>query len=317
MRVAQPLYHTPDKEIYVEHRSTSIYNIPALSATRVPCDLMNQSFADKLSVAVSVLIRPLIRLFLQHGVTYPQFIKLVRSVYVDVADREFRIPGKSQTDSRVTLLTGIHRRYVKALREEVREELVIPPNASIGGQLIGTWLSDERFLDHDQHPLRLPRTAEGGGVSFDDLVRAVTTDLRPRAILDELVRLGLVQVDAAGDVRLVREAFVPSTGVDEKLYFFGRNLHDHIAAGAHNVSGHEPRFLERSAYNSELTKDSVSELAAYAEQQAMQALQNVHRRAVALRERDRGKPDATQRVNFGAYFYADAETAVDETDDDR
>ena len=105
---------------------------------------------------------------------------------VDVADREFRIPGKAQTDSRLTLLTGIHRRYVKTLREEIRREFTIPPNASIGGQLIGVWLSDERFLDSDDHPLPLPKSGDEHTLSFEDLVRTVTTDLRPRAILDEL-----------------------------------------------------------------------------------------------------------------------------------
>jgi len=272
---------------------------------------MSESFSDRLSAAVSVLIRPLVRLFLQHGITYPQFIKLVRSVYVDVADREFRIPGKAQTDSRLTLLTGIHRRYVKALREEIRQEFTIPPNASLGGQLIGVWVSDGRFLDADDHPLPLPRSGDEHTLSFEALVRTVTTDLRPRAILDELVRLGLVVIDADDHVRLVREAFVPKTGVEEKLYFFGRNLHDHIAASAHNVSGDEPSFLERSAYNSELTQASVDELAQYAEQQAMRALQNVHRRAGQLREKDKNAPDASHRINFGAYFYATADTEED------
>jgi len=274
---------------------------------------MAESFSDKLSTAVSVLIRPLVRLFLQYGITYPQFIKLVRSVYVDVADREFRIPGKTQTDSRLTLLTGIHRRYVKALREEIRRAFTIPPNVSIGGQLIGVWLSDERFLGSNDHPLPLPRSGDKHTISFEELVRTVTTDLRPRAILDELVRLGLVSIDSEGYVRLEREAFVPSTGVEEKLYFFGRNLHDHIAASAHNVSSEGPRFLERSAYNSELTQESVDELAKYAEQQAMHALQNVHRRAVQLREKDKGAPDATHRINFGAYFYATPDTEEDQS----
>lgn len=272
---------------------------------------MNESFSDKLSAAVSVIIRPLVRLFLQHGITYPHFIKLVRSVYVDVAEREFRIPGKAQTDSRLTLLTGIHRRYVKGLREEIRQEFIIPPNASVGGQLIGIWVSDDRFLGADNHPLPLPRTGSDNAVSFEDLVRTVTTDLRPRAILDELMRLGLAEIDSQDRVRLVREAYVPKTGASEKLYFFGRNLHDHIAASAHNVSGDEPLFLERSAYNSELTQASVDELSEYVEQQAMRALQNVHRRAGELRAKDRGKSDAIHRINFGTYFYATSDTDTD------
>jgi len=37
---------------------------------------------------------------------------------VDVAVKEFPVDGKPQTDSRVTLLTGVHRKDVKRLRNE-------------------------------------------------------------------------------------------------------------------------------------------------------------------------------------------------------
>ena len=59
--------------------------------------------------ALRAVLRPLVRLLLQNQLTYPAFAALLKEVYVELADAEFRLSGKRQTDSRVSLLTGIHR----------------------------------------------------------------------------------------------------------------------------------------------------------------------------------------------------------------
>ncbi|MBV5344757.1 MAG: hypothetical protein JZU63_04105, partial [Rhodoferax sp.] len=74
-----------------------------------------------------------------------------------------------------------------------------------------------------------------GEASFDRLVASESTDIRARAVLDEWLRLGIVELDADDNVRLISDAFVPKKGFEEKAYFLGRNLHDHIAASVHNL----------------------------------------------------------------------------------
>ena len=71
--------------------------------------------ASSLVAALIRLLRPLVKLLLYHGITYPFLADLLKSVYVEVADREFPVEGKKQTDSRVSLLTGVHRKDVKGL----------------------------------------------------------------------------------------------------------------------------------------------------------------------------------------------------------
>lgn len=269
--------------------------------------MSEKTTAARLSTAIARLIRPLVRLMLQHGVTYPHFIHLVRRVYVEVAEKEFRLPNQKQTDSRITLLTGIHRRYVKELRKAPADKEAIPVNVSLGGQLVATWLSAERFIDAEGNPLALSRFPSEHVPNFESLALSVTTDLRPRAILDELLRLGVVRSEDGDMIVLERSAFVPDAGTDENLFFFGRNLHDHIAASAHNIDGGKPPFMDRSAYNSKLTEASAKALASYAEEQGMLALRAVHQHAEALRTQDEEQPDAVYRVNFGTYFYSVSE----------
>jgi hypothetical protein len=52
-----------------------------------------------------------------------------------------------------------------------------------------------------------------------------------------------------------------------------------------------------------LSDESVTELKRLSEEEGMEALQAVNRRAMELQERDRGRRGASSRINFGIYFY--------------
>jgi hypothetical protein len=259
-----------------------------------------------LLTAVRRLLRPLVRLLLRFQVTYPAFATLVKSVFVEVVDEEFGLEGRSPTLSRVTLLTGIYRKEVKRLREELASEHAPPAEPSLGALIVSRWAGAREFTDSEGRPLPLERSAgEGDHPSFNDLVQSVSRDIRPRSVLDEWLRLGVVEIDAADRVRLRADAFVPPSDVTEKSRFFGRNLHDHLAAAAHNLTGGEPPMLERSVFYARLTPASVERLEGRARRLAMRAIQTVNREALELQEQDAGREDAVHRMNFGLYFYGD------------
>ena len=80
--------------------------------------------------ALDTLLRPLIKLLLSFQITYPQLINILKSIYVDVAESDFKVNGRRQSDSRITLLTGVHRKDVKRLREETETSEFKPVTAS-------------------------------------------------------------------------------------------------------------------------------------------------------------------------------------------
>ena len=251
------------------------------------------------------VLRPLIRLLLASGVTYPFLANLLKSVYVEVAERDFRIQGKRQSDSRINLLTGVHRKDVKRLRGEGYGDYTAPGTVSLGAQLVARWTGVAEYQDQRGRPLPLARLAsDGGDLSFERLVESVNKDIRSRVVLDEWVRLGVARVDNEDRVCLNVDAFVPEKGYDEKAYYFGRNVGDHLAAAAHNLGGGQPPFLERSVYYDGLSTESVRDLAALAERLGMEALQAVNRRAIELQSRDAASGDATRRINFGVYYFS-------------
>jgi len=262
-----------------------------------------------LTKAVKQLLRPVVGLLLDNGLTYTWLTKVLKRIFIDVAETEFGLEDKAQTDSRISLVSGVHRRDVNRLRNENGEQYEPPPSIFLGPKLIAIWISENRFLDQSGNPADLPRMKSGriagGAGSFEELVTMVRTDVRPRAILDEMVRLGVVRVDDSDRVVLQTDSFVPSKGVEEKMYFLGRNIHDHVAASRENVKSESPPFLERSVYYDQLTLDSIEELSKLSREKSTQILQDLNKHARRLQKRDAEAGSARYRMNFGYYFFND------------
>ena len=262
--------------------------------------------------AIRYLLRPLVRLMLSHGISFPAFCDLVKSSYVKVSEAEFRLDAKPQTDSRISLLTGIHRREVNRLRNEAVTEIDLPQRASMSALLLTIWSGHPEYLDGQGMPIPLPRLAsKGEGQSFEALVQSVSKDFRARVVLDEWLRQDIVTLDSDDRVHLSADAFVQPQDMAEKIYYFGQNIHDHMAATVHNLAGSVPPFLERCVFYDKLSADSTRELADYSRTVAMRSLHAVNKRAAELQQRDQQKPDAVHRANFGVYHYSAAE-ATDE-----
>jgi hypothetical protein len=256
--------------------------------------------------AVVRLLRPLARLLMAHGVSFPAFSEMAKGVYVDVAARDFHDDGEPVTDSRVSLLSGVHRRDVKRLRAEYLHQLPTPPAVSFGAQVVARWCADPRYLDHQRRPAPLPRLSRRGGeASFEKLVAGVSKDIRARAVLDEWLRLGVAHLDEEDRVHLAESAFVPAKGMEEKAFFFGKNIADHLAAGTHNLLDGQPPFLDRCVYYDGLRPESVESLRSLTRELAVAALQEVNRRAMELQQQDADQAAANRRMTFGVYYYAE------------
>ncbi|MBE7244765.1 MAG: hypothetical protein INR63_07440 [Actinomycetospora chiangmaiensis] len=252
------------------------------------------------------LLRPLVRLLVARGITFPALTDLLRELYVNVAEHDFTLPGKEQTDSRVSLLTGIHRKEVRRLRGAGAPVSIVPATLSRTSRILARWIADPAFLDGKGQPLPLPRTAEGGKPSFESLVAGVTRDVRPRAVLDEWLDRRLAFADAEDRIVLAESAYIPNAddNSEAQLYYFGRNMHDHMAASVANILGPSPRFMERAVHYDGLSEDLASKLELRARELALEALAQANREAHAACRTDPGGP---HRWNFGLYIYRDEE----------
>jgi hypothetical protein len=213
------------------------------------------------------------------------------------------------TDSAVSLLSGVHRRDVRTLtRGDAAEPASAPPPAlGLAAQVVARWLHDPAYTGADGHPRVLPREGEGG---FGSLVAGVSRDVRPKAVADELLRLGVLEDTEAGLV-LARSGFAPRAGFDEALWLTAQNLHDHAAAAVANLTGPRPRpggFLEQAVFVDEITAASAERLHDVSVQAWRAAFASVMAEAQARFDADAAAapPEARRhRARFGVYFFSD------------
>jgi len=261
-----------------------------------------------LQVPMARLLRPLVRLCIRSGMTFPALAQLLRELFVNVAEHDFALQRKEQTDSRVSLLTGINRKEVARLRGAGTPVNETPATLSRTSAIIARWLAAPEFTDAKGDPLPLPRTANGDAPSFESLVTSVTKDVRPRAVLDEWLDRKLVTINDADEIVLVETAFIPRGEDDSKWHYLGRNLHDHIAAAERNVSTPTPPFMERAVHYNGLSPELAKRLEARSRELAVEALKIANREANRALARDKG---GNSRWNFGVYVYREDPDAPD------
>ena len=257
--------------------------------------------------ALRRVMRPLVRLMLRKGVTYTYFCDMLKGVFVEVAASEFRLDDKPPSDSRISLITGVHRKDVRRLREAAPDTADDLPQAlSLGAHLVSMWMNRPPFCESAGRPAPLPRLASVGGErSFDTLVATASKDIRARVVLDEWLRLGIARMDDQDRVHLQTRAFVPQKGFDEKAAYFGHNIHDHACAAVHNLTLDKPPFFERSVHYDGLSPTGVEEIRAAVSSEGMKALMSFNALASALEARDAAPPDLRQRITIGLFFYTE------------
>ncbi len=258
----------------------------------------------------AVLLAPVARWLLRSGVSYGALATTLKAVFVEAAAAELQRAGSAPTYSALSVLSGVHRKDVKALREAA----VAPGRTPVRGvplasQVYTRWLSAKRYRGRDGQPRALPRS--GPGVTFETLAREVSVDVHPRTVVEELLRLGLVR--AEGELLVPQAAsFVPSRRCDELTRLFAANAGDHIAAAVHNLTTDAPRYLEQSVFAEGLGPQSVAELHELARELWRKSFEEMVAAARARVQRDEGlAPEEQQRMRFGVYFFGEGLAGVE------
>jgi hypothetical protein len=274
--------------------------------------MYNNKTQTTVTNAIGHILRPLVRILLSRGISFQTFTELAKKAYITVADEDFKLTSKPQTDSRISLLTGINRREVTRIRNEPVAEINLAQHSSMSAQLITVWCGQAEYLDANGKPVPLPRLpVDGEEKSFEQMVQSISKDFRPRVVLDEWLRQGIVTIDDEDKVHLKQDAFVLPQDFEEKLFYFGQNIHDHLAATAHNLSGSNVPFLERCVFYDNLSPESCNELAEYSRTVGMVVLHAFNKRAMELQTRDQGLQHTGYRTNFGIYNFSELENPND------
>ncbi len=193
---------------------------------------MNTSHLDAPSQTNAVLIalvRPLLRFCFRHGVRIGQLFEAIKQSAVQVAREEISASGDKASISRISLMSGVHRKDVTAIVRDTK-----PPqmNSDVCRRVIGSWRTAKRFTTKNGVPRKLSH--KGPDSEFAALVRSVNREVNPYSILYELERVGAITRD--GDfAQLLASEYVPIGKLKENFEIVSTDIENLIRAVEENV----------------------------------------------------------------------------------
>jgi len=220
------------------------------------------------------MLRPLVRLLLRNSIPYRTFSDIAKRVYVDVAMEEFGIPGRKQSKSRVSIITGLSRKEVLRVRRlPATDDLGAVERYNRAARVIGGWVRDPRFHREAGRPMELP--FEGDAACFGELVKTYSGDATARAVLDELLRLGTVERTQEGNIRLLERSYIPKYGEIDKIGILGVDTADLISTIDHNIQRMGDLFYQRKVCYDNLPSEALPVFRKLAAARAQELLENL------------------------------------------
>lgn len=232
---------------------------------------------------LDTLLAPLARLMVARGILFPDLAERLKAHYVAAAQVE------AQTDSRISVMTGLQRRDIARLRAAPPKEE--RPNHL--ATLIARWRTDPNYKAQ-------PIPKAGPAPSFEALAHSIRRDIHPRTMLDALADAGTVAIDN-DQITLLESSYQPLAGSEDQLAYLAHNLGDHVAAATDNVLGQTPPHFERAVHYEGLTAGQIADLAAQHQTGQMRLFEELSQAAAAMKALpiDGGR----HRFRAGAYFY--------------
>ncbi len=175
------------------------------------------------------LFKPVARFCLNRSMKIQDAAEMLKFAFLEVAKEELQRDGKLISNSRLSVMTGLHRRDVVRLLLDGQE---VHETAPLLLRVVGQWQQDPRFTDKKKTPK--PLSIEGKKSQFVNLVQSVSKDLNPYTVLFELERVGAVRREG-DEIVLNADVYVPDGDIKESLGLLGRDVEDLILAVDDNV----------------------------------------------------------------------------------
>ena len=141
---------------------------------------MRSQIQDALLSALEAILRPIVKLLLQSGISYSEFASVAKAVFVRVATDDYKRRGRPANFSQVSAMTGISRKEVSRMRKGESEGRWTPNmEASPVNTILHEWHFDPDFSDGAGTAKALPFD---GPTSFSTLVSRYARDIPPGAM---------------------------------------------------------------------------------------------------------------------------------------
>jgi hypothetical protein len=215
---------------------------------------LNEYVKDGLTEACKEAIRPLVRLALRHGISFPEFMRALQYVFIESA-AEDHLGEDTATPAQIAVLTGIRRREVEELLGTEPASKTLTARMLAAGQILSAWHADPDYTGPYGIPVELEY--EGPG-SFCELAAKYGSQIPVDEILNELVSVGCVAKSKKGTLTVVGRSYISDQLGPVALNYFGKSLRNLAETLAFNleVGASEAKLFERQVVSSAGIRDA-------------------------------------------------------------
>ncbi len=196
---------------------------------------MQEKLKQQVLDAFLLVMRPIVRILLRYGIGCREFVEVAKLAYVDIASHDFGLRGRPTNISRIAVMTGLTRKEVKRLRDKLESgDSRISVKTTPLADVLHHWHAQDEFTDSSGRPLALPFNGEGK--SFSSLVKKYGGDIPAGAMRTELKRVGAIEEDQQGELRVTRRSIHPADEHDKLLMLLIHGAYTVLTNIAHNTN---------------------------------------------------------------------------------
>ena len=217
---------------------------------------MDTRLRKNLAKTLRTMFRPVVRFCVRNALSIQEVTEIQKRVFVEVAEDELKKEKQKVNVSKISALTGVHRKDVTRIRSSKSPQIEI---GSITSRVISNWRQNKEFLTKANKPKVL--SIEGSDCEFNQLVRHVSKDISPASVLLALEKVGAVKQSkdtSEGKVRLLAKAYVPEGNPVEIARLLASDIEDLTEAVLENIDttqGPLPNYHAKTYYDNIAAED--------------------------------------------------------------
>jgi hypothetical protein len=162
-------------------------------------------------------------------------------------------------------------------------------------RILTGWHTDSDFTGPYGVPLEL-KLEESGGPDFSELCERYFSDIKPKNLQEELLRLGIITETEKGWFRILKRTYAPEGGAPDGLEHLARTFQDIVNTLDHNYLEDEPskKLFERHVYTEDgIREEDLPRFRAFAYKRAQILLEEIDNWLTQLE-----KPDPATKQNL-------------------
>jgi hypothetical protein len=244
------------------------------------------------------------RMLMGAGISYPQFEKIAKKAFVEEALGEPDPRGRTRNTSRIAVRTGLSRKEVTRVRQEISKNTSSVETFQIGrpARVLQLWHSDADFLDENGAPSDL--TFDEEEISFSALVKRVGGDVPAGAVRAELLSAGGMIELPNGRLRAQKRFYVPSDFGEDLVVGFAFIVAPMMETLSHNLRNPKTAYIQRVAYSDHIPSGDVSLFREFGHVNAEQFMQGIDQ--WLANHESAGTPETEnidRRIGIGVFYF--------------